>query len=164
MLNDNREQMKKQDDRHRRQEEHQREALRLQEERFQATIQQQEERHAAAEARQAEQIAQQTDCLNKALAKVGVGGGARAAGRAEDEDDVGDDDAEAGAAGGRSRPAPNPGTRLAKAPQVLQHDTSSSDFRQWKKAYLAYNKLSGCLLYTSPSPRDLSTSRMPSSA
>ena len=26
------------------------------------------------------------------------------------------------------------------------------------------SKLSGCLLYTSPSPRDLSTSRMPSSA
>ena len=28
----------------------------------------------------------------------------------------------------------------------------------------ASNKLIGCLLYTSPSPRDLSTSRMPSSA
>ena len=27
-----------------------------------------------------------------------------------------------------------------------------------------YYKTSGCLLYTSPSPRDLSTSRMPSSA
>ena len=26
------------------------------------------------------------------------------------------------------------------------------------------DKFSGCLLYTSPSPRDLSTSRMPSSA
>ena len=26
------------------------------------------------------------------------------------------------------------------------------------------NKFTGCLLYTSPSPRDLSTSRMPSSA
>ena len=26
------------------------------------------------------------------------------------------------------------------------------------------NKYNGCLLYTSPSPRDLSTSRMPSSA
>ena len=26
------------------------------------------------------------------------------------------------------------------------------------------NKTGGCLLYTSPSPRDLSTSRMPSSA
>ena len=27
-----------------------------------------------------------------------------------------------------------------------------------------FEKLTGCLLYTSPSPRDLSTSRMPSSA
>ena len=27
-----------------------------------------------------------------------------------------------------------------------------------------YDKQKGCLLYTSPSPRDLSTSRMPSSA
>ena len=27
-----------------------------------------------------------------------------------------------------------------------------------------YDQYSGCLLYTSPSPRDLSTSRMPSSA
>ena len=31
-------------------------------------------------------------------------------------------------------------------------------------AVIAYNKFSNCLLYTSPSPRDLSTSRMPSSA
>ena len=31
-----------------------------------------------------------------------------------------------------------------------------------EKAIEAYQK--GCLLYTSPSPRDLSTSRMPSSA
>ena len=30
--------------------------------------------------------------------------------------------------------------------------------------YLAAAKVGGCLLYTSPSPRDLSTSRMPSSA
>ena len=33
-------------------------------------------------------------------------------------------------------------------------------FEAWQKA----EKLMGCLLYTSPSPRDLSTSRMPSSA
>ena len=32
------------------------------------------------------------------------------------------------------------------------------------KASTNMRKLSGCLLYTSPSPRDLSTSRMPSSA
>ena len=29
---------------------------------------------------------------------------------------------------------------------------------------LAHSRVTGCLLYTSPSPRDLSTSRMPSSA
>ena len=33
-----------------------------------------------------------------------------------------------------------------------------------KKALEAIIEYSGCLLYTSPSPRDLSTSRMPSSA
>ena len=32
------------------------------------------------------------------------------------------------------------------------------------KGYYATDKYEGCLLYTSPSPRDLSTSRMPSSA
>ena len=31
-------------------------------------------------------------------------------------------------------------------------------------ANLTFNHTNGCLLYTSPSPRDLSTSRMPSSA
>ena len=36
---------------------------------------------------------------------------------------------------------------------------------RYKKIYKAKNGQSGgCLLYTSPSPRDLSTSRMPSSA
>ena len=33
---------------------------------------------------------------------------------------------------------------------------------KFKEAF--YDNSSGCLLYTSPSPRDLSTSRMPSSA
>ena len=36
--------------------------------------------------------------------------------------------------------------------------------RNSKIKVLAYSKSEGCLLYTSPSPRDLSTSRMPSSA
>ena len=31
-------------------------------------------------------------------------------------------------------------------------------------AAIGYSQYTGCLLYTSPSPRDLSTSRMPSSA
>ena len=34
----------------------------------------------------------------------------------------------------------------------------------WRKLPLALKDLKTCLLYTSPSPRDLSTSRMPSSA
>ena len=36
----------------------------------------------------------------------------------------------------------------------------------WKQmeAWMEVDFLGGCLLYTSPSPRDLSTSRMPSSA
>ena len=38
-----------------------------------------------------------------------------------------------------------------------------ADF-EGRAKYDAWNKLQGCLLYTSPSPRDLSTSRMPSSA
>ena len=33
-----------------------------------------------------------------------------------------------------------------------------------KNAAIVVNRLKACLLYTSPSPRDLSTSRMPSSA
>ena len=41
-------------------------------------------------------------------------------------------------------------------------------FNSWGKqkirAHIYSHKLSDCLLYTSPSPRDLSTSRMPSSA
>ena len=39
---------------------------------------------------------------------------------------------------------------------------SRIDKASWKKIEIALNK--SCLLYTSPSPRDLSTSRMPSSA
>ena len=35
-------------------------------------------------------------------------------------------------------------------------------FSQWLKYFSGY--IYSCLLYTSPSPRDLSTSRMPSSA
>ena len=50
-----------------------------------------------------------------------------------------------------------------------QHDKKSSpletDFN-YREAFskLDYAALKNCLLYTSPSPRDLSTSRMPSSA
>ena len=34
----------------------------------------------------------------------------------------------------------------------------------WKEISQKFEALGGCLLYTSPSPRDLSTARMPSSA
>ena len=37
-------------------------------------------------------------------------------------------------------------------------------FRSVVDLQAAINRFMGCLLYTSPSPRDLSTSRMPSSA
>ena len=36
--------------------------------------------------------------------------------------------------------------------------------RLWESGAVAPGEVAGCLLYTSPSPRDLSTSRMPSSA
>ena len=35
---------------------------------------------------------------------------------------------------------------------------------EYKEKYASCGRFPGCLLYTSPSPRDLSTSRMPSSA
>ena len=55
----------------------------------------------------------------------------------------------------------------ANAVLVDPHDTGS---RTYGTRYGAYDNTAGtsmvlaCLLYTSPSPRDLSTSRMPSSA
>ena len=39
-----------------------------------------------------------------------------------------------------------------------------STVQLWDFDFREFSKLNGCLLYTSPSPRDLSTSRMPSSA
>ena len=47
--------------------------------------------------------------------------------------------------------------KLARARQTTAQMTGAV---QWRRPGLMYN----CLLYTSPSPRDLSTSRMPSSA
>ena len=44
-----------------------------------------------------------------------------------------------------------------KIDQTLTQDATGT------MAYIEYEAM-GCLLYTSPSPRDLSTSRMPSSA
>ena len=50
--------------------------------------------------------------------------------------------------------------------QILlgENFVTQSKFGKFYKGYKAYDKYKGCLLYTSPSPRDLSTSRMPSSA
>ena len=57
--------------------------------------------------------------------------------------------------------------RMAKANVVSKHqtwiDSITKQTEQLKIGLKAYRYLS-CLLYTSPSPRDLSTSRMPSSA
>ena len=45
----------------------------------------------------------------------------------------------------------------------IDHNDGSSDFQIFQVDVAASNT-NTCLLYTSPSPRDLSTSRMPSSA
>ena len=49
------------------------------------------------------------------------------------------------------------------ATQVMRH-MSPKEVQQVGEAMATIAKLTNCLLYTSPSPRDLSTSRMPSSA
>ena len=54
-------------------------------------------------------------------------------------------------------PAPDLATRLREREQPLFAVES-------RRPLLAFDVLGFCLLYTSPSPRDLSTSRMPSSA
>ena len=57
--------------------------------------------------------------------------------------------------------------------QDLDVETSNTLMKRWLNdeilevqtgAFLSALRAKGCLLYTSPSPRDLSTSRMPSSA
>ena len=47
-------------------------------------------------------------------------------------------------------------------PKIIRHDVSPPKPTKLKKVTSAHETT--CLLYTSPSPRDLSTSRMPSSA
>ena len=51
-------------------------------------------------------------------------------------------------------------------PKLIERDTLLPLANQWRKAQRkgATIIVCTCLLYTSPSPRDLSTSRMPSSA
>ena len=50
--------------------------------------------------------------------------------------------------------------KVEKHPNFAQYDEDRINLLRDKMAY----QLIPCLLYTSPSPRDLSTSRMPSSA
>ena len=45
----------------------------------------------------------------------------------------------------------------------LERDTTKSNFFKQKEKWIGVH-LNGCLLYTSPSPRDGTKSRMPSSA
>ena len=50
-------------------------------------------------------------------------------------------------------------TQDSRAPDTIVEARGRADWPLWQEAVSSY-----CLLYTSPSPRDLSTSRMPSSA
>ena len=52
----------------------------------------------------------------------------------------------------------NQGTPLSYMKEVSEYWINNYNWREREKYY------NSCLLYTSPSPRDLSTSRMPSSA
>ena len=53
-----------------------------------------------------------------------------------------------------------------KIEEMKEHEKEHYEFfdKEIKKRNIKPTKLLPCLLYTSPSPRDLSTSRMPSSA
>ena len=51
-----------------------------------------------------------------------------------------------------------------QANQILESLENEKDLNNSVESYQQLLKLNNCLLYTSPSPRDLSTSRMPSSA
>ena len=55
--------------------------------------------------------------------------------------------------------------KLYVAGKVFTETVHARDYQEAKEVALARNpNAQVCLLYTSPSPRDLSTSRMPSSA
>ena len=53
---------------------------------------------------------------------------------------------------------------IAEADKGSRGTTITLHLRKAEKEFLERTRLESCLLYTSPSPRDLSTSRMPSSA
>ena len=59
--------------------------------------------------------------------------------------------------------------RFKEVEQLIVQPDAMSDMKEYTKLNQEYRALEkivvkACLLYTSPSPRDLSTSRMPSSA
>ena len=45
-----------------------------------------------------------------------------------------------------------------------QHNLKNIDLSLPRNKFIVFTGVSGCLLYTSPSPRDFEASRMPSSA
>ena len=53
---------------------------------------------------------------------------------------------------------------MAESTIIMSKQALKLDGSLKPKAFTFLEKLTTCLLYTSPSPRDLSTSRMPSSA
>ena len=52
----------------------------------------------------------------------------------------------------------------ASGPNFNEAPTSTPDFSKYEAGFREYQKQNPCLLYTSPSPRDRTRSRMPSSA
>ena len=69
------------------------------------------------------------------------------------------------------KPATKPAAPAETAPPVMRWDylvVSFGDYRGWRPRYIngqeIRNWMQACLLYTSPSPRDRTRSRMPSSA
>ena len=55
-------------------------------------------------------------------------------------------------------------TKIGNLSNILDEDEYQCNHLQLSSPVLSINQFKTCLLYTSPSPRDLSTSRMPSSA
>ena len=72
-----------------------------------------------------------------------------------------------GTKSGKSQFAEYLGKKISKITYIALSDSRPEDIN-WQKKITNHRKRRpkewGCLLYTSPSPRDLSTSRMPSSA
>ena len=65
---------------------------------------------------------------------------------------------------GQENPDPATGARAVPIYQTSSFVFNNSDHAAARFGLQDAGNIYGCLLYTSPSPRDLSTSRMPSSA